>query len=307
MTLEDEVDQVVRPAEWSFKEQSRVAFDGILYWLGTMIVNAYARRMFKPDVVFHAPLPAGGKLLAVNHPSTTDPFLALLLTAEQTTILIDDRLFKVPVFGAYLRRMGHVPVIPGKGQSAVEAAQGLLKAGRTVAIFPEGAISPLGGGFHKPRTGAARLALSTGVAVIPVGVYLDRSHIRLFKTSIEGTPAVGTWYICGPYAVTVGKPLYFEGNVENRTYVREVSECIMQRIIELSHESARRMEAARTFAAPPVLWRLAAALGLTCPHEPEWLLPLEVEEDEGQATTDGLGDGVYCYRMLAGPGYTGNA
>ncbi len=50
--------------------------------------------------------------------------------------------------------------------------------------------------------------------------------------------------------------------MENRAYVREVSECIMERIIELSHEGARRVEAARTFAAPPVLWRLAAALAL---------------------------------------------
>ncbi len=106
--------------------------------------------------------------------------------------MIDDRLFKVPVFGACLRRMGHVPVVPGEGHTAVEAAQALLKAGRTVAIFPEGAISPLDGGFHQPRTGAARLALSTGVPVIPVGVYLDRSHIRRFETSIDGTPAVGT-------------------------------------------------------------------------------------------------------------------
>jgi hypothetical protein len=31
MTPENEVEQVVRPAEWSFKEQSQVALDGILY------------------------------------------------------------------------------------------------------------------------------------------------------------------------------------------------------------------------------------------------------------------------------------
>jgi hypothetical protein len=73
MTLETEVKQAGQPVEWSFKGQSKLAFDRILYWVGTVIVNAYARRMFKPDVVLHAPLPAGGKLLAVNHPSTTDP------------------------------------------------------------------------------------------------------------------------------------------------------------------------------------------------------------------------------------------
>ncbi len=262
MSLENEVEQVVQPAEWSFKAQSQVASDKILYWLGTILINAYARRMFKPDIVLHAPLPAGAKLLAINHPSATDPFLAALLAPEHTTILIDARMFKAPVLGAFLRHTGHVPVVPGEGQTVIETAQSLLRAGRTVAIFAEGGISPWVGGFHRPRTGAARLAISTGVPVIPIGVHLDRRHIRVYESVIEGAPVTGTWYICGPYAITVGKPMYFEGDVENRSYVREVSECIMQRIIELSHESAQRMEDASTFAVSPILWRLAAELGL---------------------------------------------
>lgn len=221
----------------------------VLYWLGRPVLDLCAGMMFEMDVVRHAPLPDGPKIFAPNHPSTTDPFLILTLTSEPISILIDDRLFKVPVFGSYLGRVGHIPVVPGRGRDAFDKARRLLEAGRSVAIFPEGAISPLQGGFHKPRTGAARLSLLTGAPVIPVGIHLDRERIRLIETLIEDEVAVGTWYLRGPYLMTVGDPMAFEGNAEDREHVTSVSGRIMKRIIQLSRESARRMMERQALAA----------------------------------------------------------
>ena len=82
------------------------------------------------------------------------------------------------VLGRYLRAAGHIPVITGNGRAAFEEAKRLLGAGQTVTIFPEGSISPLEGGFYPARTGVARLALSTGAPVIPVGIHLDRERIQ---------------------------------------------------------------------------------------------------------------------------------
>jgi 1-acyl-sn-glycerol-3-phosphate acyltransferase len=219
--------------------------ENVLYWPGRMIVNWYARLMFNLDVLRHAPLPDGPKIIVANHPSTTDPFLITMLASGKIRILISETLFKVPLFGRYLRLTGHVPVIPGSGRAAFEAARRLLEAGQTVAIFPEGAISPLEGGFHKPRTGVARLALSTGALVIPVGIHLQRERIRLIETEVDGKIEVGTWYLRGPYTVTVGSPMHFAGDVEDREYVVTVSERIMQRIIHLAQQSARRMDASQ--------------------------------------------------------------
>jgi 1-acyl-sn-glycerol-3-phosphate acyltransferase len=92
----------------------------------------------------------------------------------------------------------------------------------------------------------------TGAPVIPVGIHLDRSRIRLVETMIEGKIAVGTWYLRGPYAMTVGKPLVFKGDVEDRAHVAAVSERIMQRIVHLSWESARRMQRKHMLSAGPV-------------------------------------------------------
>ena len=98
----------------------------VFYKLGRPMVNLYAGLMFDMDVTWEEPLPKGPKIIAPNHPSTTDPFLIAGLVAEPTSILIDDRLFKVPVFGRYLHLAGHVPVVDGNGRQAFDAAKRLL-------------------------------------------------------------------------------------------------------------------------------------------------------------------------------------
>ncbi|MEJ2520858.1 MAG: 1-acyl-sn-glycerol-3-phosphate acyltransferase, partial [Desulfuromonadales bacterium] len=59
----------------------------------------------------------------------------------------------------------------GSDQAIVTIATALpiaeLRLGESIAIFPEGNLSPLSGGCHAPRSGVARLALTTGAPVIP--------------------------------------------------------------------------------------------------------------------------------------------
>jgi len=61
---------------------------------------------------------------------------------------------------------------------ALDAARQLLEAGGSVALVPEGRLSPRRGGFRAPRTGAARLAILTGVPIVPIGIHLLRTKHR---------------------------------------------------------------------------------------------------------------------------------
>ena len=101
--------------------------------------RTYAGLALSMDVHRHAPLPAGAKIIAANHPTTTDPFLMMGLTGEPLYILITNMCFEMPFLGGFLRRAGHIPVAAGNGRAAFEAAVELLKEGKTVGIFPEGA------------------------------------------------------------------------------------------------------------------------------------------------------------------------
>lgn len=215
--------------------------DRLMYWASRPVVRTYTGTMLKMDVFKHEPLPQGAKIIAVNHPSTTDPFFVASMVGQQSFILINELLFQVPILGEYLRRSGHIPVAAGQGPQAIESALNRLKEGKTVIIFPEGALSPEEGGFQKPRTGVARLALASGAPVIPVGVHLQRERMRTIRSTVRGRVEYGRWYIRGPYNLTVGAPLVYRGNPEDRPLVRVVAEAVMHHIIELARESEMRM------------------------------------------------------------------
>jgi 1-acyl-sn-glycerol-3-phosphate acyltransferase len=218
----------------------------LLYWASRPVIGAYADTMLDMDIRRHAEMPPGPKIIAANHPSTTDPFFIACMVRQQSFILINDLLFKVPGLGPYLRKSGHIPVCCGRGQEAIDSALALLKQGRNVMIFPEGDLSPLEGGFGPARTGVARLALASGAPVIPVGIHLVRERLRSYRSNVRGEIHYGRWYLRGPYNVTVGDPLDFQGDVEDRPLVRHVASTVMHHIIELARESEMRMNSSPT-------------------------------------------------------------
>ena len=213
------------------------------YGIGRMAADVVKHILYHLDVVYKASIPAGAKLLSSNHPTTIDPVIMTTLVPDQVSILINETLFKVPVLGKWLAAGGHIPVIASNGRQALEAGVRYLNDGRTVGIFPEGEISPEEGGLAKVHTGAARLVLSTRVPVIPIGIALDKDCITRINTVIDGKVEVGTWYFRGAYSITVGEPMFFKGDPDDRAYVREATEKIAGRITELSRESAQRLAA----------------------------------------------------------------
>lgn len=212
-----------------------------LYGVSVPVVKTYANTMLKLDIMKHAEFPQGAKIVAANHPSTTDPFFVASLVGKQSFIMINNVLFQVPILGAYLRASGHIPVKPGCGQESIDAALAHLKAGHTVIIFPEGEISPFEGGFNQSRTGIARLALASGAPIIPVGIGLLRDRIKHIKSNVAGNEETGHWYTSGPYAMTVGHPMTFVGDPDNRELTRQVADRAMRRIIEMATESELRI------------------------------------------------------------------
>jgi 1-acyl-sn-glycerol-3-phosphate acyltransferase len=213
----------------------------ILYGIGRILIQSYAKLMIKMDVHWRAALPAGPVLFAANHPSTTDPVFLHLLTKKPMSIMITSKVFSIPFLGIYMRGMKHISVIPGQGERVLEKARKTLNAGRSVTIFPEGLISPAGGGFNPPRSGVARLALSSGVPVIPIGISLNDKSCKRIPTTLEGEPDIITWYLHGPYAITIGKALHFQGDANDKDFVKSVSETIMQSIRALAKDSRRRV------------------------------------------------------------------
>lgn len=216
-----------------------------LYRGGKRVVNWYAKTALDFEVAYQAPLPTGATLFVANHPTTLDPFLLTLITEKAISIMVHETLFKVPLFGRYLRAAGHIEVINGSGMAALSSGMRLLEIGRSVAIFPEGGISPQSGGLLKAHSGAARLALATGAQVVPVGIGLERERIRYIETMVDGVPEVARWY-SGAYRMTAGKPTNYTGDINDWSYVNSVTQHMMDSIAALMRASESRLSQRRS-------------------------------------------------------------
>ncbi|MGW2464939.1 lysophospholipid acyltransferase family protein [Streptomyces sp. NPDC001761] len=127
----------------------------------------------------HLVRPSGtGYVLAANHTSFFDPVLlvgVLHRLGLRPAVLATAGLWRVPLLGPALTREGHVPVHRG-GRRAADALRGAadaLAAGRGVLVYPEGGLPRYRASHDRPpgrlKSGVVRLALSTGVPVLPVG------------------------------------------------------------------------------------------------------------------------------------------
>jgi 1-acyl-sn-glycerol-3-phosphate acyltransferase len=231
-----------RGLDWRGLEENPTRNREVFYRLGKSLVDLYAGMMLELDIQWHAPLPNGPKILAANHPTTTDPLYLMTLLSESVSFLITAASFNFPALGQYLRAAGHIPAIRGSGGATVDALIGKIESGCSIAIFPEGALSPLNGDFQRPHSGVARVALKTGAPVIPIGIGVQRDRIHCARAAIDGEKATGLFYLRGPYAMTIGRPLYCEGEPTDRDRVCRTTERIMADIRSLATQSERRIQ-----------------------------------------------------------------
>jgi len=224
----------------------------LLYKLSTGLVRIYAHLFLNFDIHWQASLPAGPIIFAANHPSATDPFLIHLVSQKPVSVCITENAFSVPILGTYMRYIHQISVSPGQGKNTLDSAHHHMAAGRAVAIFPEGLISPHEGGFHAPHSGVARLALGTGAQVIPVGISLLRERSTRISSGISGKQSSAWWYLRGPYVVTVGKPVRFNGSSDDHERVKSIAQRVMESIHVLVEESEKRLRKKHSIASPSV-------------------------------------------------------
>lgn len=117
---------------------------------------------------------SGGVIIASNHASYLDPPAvgASSRRMRMTHFMARDTLFKNPLMGWWLHRVGVIPLNRERGGDlkAMKTAIQLLKDGACVALFPEGTRSP-DGNLQPPRPGVGFLVAKGESPVVPVYVH----------------------------------------------------------------------------------------------------------------------------------------
>jgi len=141
-----------------------------------------ARRLWSPSCLWlsgcrrlAAPFPAlpeGPLIFASNHESALDIWVLVERLPRNVRFVAKKELFRIPIFGWYLRLGGHVPVDRGNRAQALgslHAAAGLVRSGTSLIVFPEGTRSR-DGRVQPFKKGPFALAQEAGVPVVPVAI-----------------------------------------------------------------------------------------------------------------------------------------
>lgn len=117
----------------------------------------------------HIPID-GPLLITPNHQTYADPPLVTIPVRRPVFYMAWSRLFTIPMFSGFIRRLRAFPVDIDKsdGQAVREAVR-LLRAGEALMIFPEGGRTP-DGRLQPFKLGAFRLAVTHKTPVLPVTI-----------------------------------------------------------------------------------------------------------------------------------------
>ncbi|MFZ5871711.1 MAG: lysophospholipid acyltransferase family protein [Actinomycetota bacterium] len=195
-------------------------------------------------------LPAeGGFVVVSNHLSHIDPFtLAHFLWDHGYPVryLAKEAVFRIPVAGAIVRGAGQIPVYRESGDAtrAFSAAVAAVRAGECVGIYPDATLTrdpdlwPMVG-----KTGAARVALTTGCPVIPVAQWGPQDILAPYATRPHLLPRRTVHVWAGPpvdLSPWQGQPL-------SPPVLREATDAITARLVAM-------LETMRGEKAPAARW-----------------------------------------------------
>jgi 1-acyl-sn-glycerol-3-phosphate acyltransferase len=219
----------------------------VFYWfLKRIALGPWLKLVFRPraEGVEHVPHD-GPAILASNHLSYADWLFMPLTLPRRVTFVAKAEYFTTPGLKGRLQRLffsgsGQVPIDRGgatAAEGALVSAKRILAEGELFGIYPEGTRSH-DGRLYRGKTGVARLALESGVPVIPVAVV---------GTDVVAPPGKKFGSFTRP-VVRFGAPLDFsryEGLENDRYILRSVTDQIMYEIMGLSGQEYVDTYAAR--------------------------------------------------------------
>lgn len=196
----------------------------MLYRICRAILVGFLRVCYRFQVFGAEHLPPTGPVIVVsNHANFIDPIVVgCSLHQRQVCFMAKEELFRIPLFGGLIRRLGAFPVKRGTGdRGAFRAARSALAAGKVVGMFPEG-MRYRDGKIHPLKPGAALLAVESGALVLPM-VITGTHRLKPFRF-----PRIKAY---------VGPAIKLEATADKKGMVRQGTDQIYTRLIELWEKS----------------------------------------------------------------------
>ncbi|HEV7941289.1 MAG TPA: lysophospholipid acyltransferase family protein [Solirubrobacteraceae bacterium] len=172
-----------RPKEYfdRFHERARTRQPDWAYEFTRLITSLYAYTLLRVRSISSEHVPGrGAVILAPNHFSFMDHFLMGCYIRRKVRFMAKSQLFKRPMQFIYTHG-GVFPVRRGaRDEETFITAETILAGSGAITMYCEGGRSRSGKLAEQAKPGIGRLALRTGVPVVPIAIH-GSSHIRNWK------------------------------------------------------------------------------------------------------------------------------
>jgi 1-acyl-sn-glycerol-3-phosphate acyltransferase len=177
------------------------------------------------------PRKSGGMVIAINHISWIDILAVggLMPFAYRLSWLGKAELFNNPISRWFFYNMNVIPINRGRRDvTALDTSVEMLRAGAVLLIFPEGHRSR-SGVLQTGRGGAIRLAMQSGVPIVPLAITGSEHGLRGSFLRRRLTIRIGQPYTIPPTA---------NGKIP-ADMMDQLTEDMMQRIAAMLPEDRR--------------------------------------------------------------------
>lgn len=159
-----------------------------IYETGQALCRLILSGVYRAEIIGKENLPSEGPLiLCCNHISNFDPPLLGSYLTRKIHYMAKEELFKVPLFGSLLNKLGAFPVKRGlSDKQALRSGLAILKEGGVLGLFPEGTRSKTGE-LGKGLGGAGFFALRSEATVVPCAIIGPYKAFRKVKM-VYGKP-----------------------------------------------------------------------------------------------------------------------
>ncbi|HEY1689892.1 MAG TPA: lysophospholipid acyltransferase family protein [Solirubrobacteraceae bacterium] len=221
-SLREQVYSDPRPAEHfdRFHTRARTREPDWAYELTRLLTSLYAYTLLRTRSLACENVPGqGAVILAPNHFSFMDHFLMGCFLRRKVRFMAKSQLFKRPMQFIYSHG-GVFPVRRGaRDEETFITAETILKRGGAITMYCEGGRSRTGKLAEQAKPGIGRLALHTGVPIVPIAIH-GSSRVRNWKRL--RFPAITVQY---------GEPMRWESIEDpSREQQQAVAEAVLNEI-----------------------------------------------------------------------------
>jgi len=203
--IETIVMAIVSLAVWPFDRTGRLQH-GCARWWCRMVAWTIGARLHVHGVEHVQP--GRAYVYMANHSSLIDTPALFACLPYPFKIMAKRGLFHVPFMGWHLWTSGNFPVDRGDPRKTALSLRRVvdgIKAGKSLAVFPEGTRTP-DGALHEFKPGTFKLAVRAGVPIVPVTI--RGTFALLPKTTLAPRP--------GRVDVFIGEPIETAGGSDRQ-------------------------------------------------------------------------------------------